>query len=49
MNLVKQLEQVINENPTFVITVDKLGTNLLVNAILDKIEELGFDIVDKEK
>lgn len=47
MNLVKELEQVINDNPTFVITVDKFGTNLLVNAILDKIEELGLEIINK--
>lgn len=47
VNIVRELENVINDNPTFVITVDKVGTNLLVNAILDKIEELGFEIVKK--
>lgn len=48
MNLVKELEVVLKQ-PTFMGSRDKVGVNLAVNAILDKIEELGFDIVEKPK
>lgn len=47
MSLVKELEQVLNL-PTFMGDRSKTSINLAVNAILDKIEELGFDIVEKQ-
>jgi len=46
MNIVKELEQILQQ-PHFMGN-DKVGCNLAVNAILDKIEELGFDIVEKK-
>lgn len=48
MNIVKELESVLKQS-TFMGDRDKVGVNLAVNAILDRIDELGFDIVDKEK
>ena len=48
MNLVKELEDVL-KNPMFMGYSDKTGINLAVNAILDKIDELGLDIVDKQE
>ena len=48
MNLVKELENVL-KIPTFMGTSDRLGVNLAVNAILDKIEELEFNIVEKQE
>jgi len=47
MNLVKELETVLKQ-PNFMGTSDKTGVNLAVNAILEKIDELGFDIVEKQ-
>ena len=47
MNLVKELETILKQ-PNFMGESDKTGVNLAVNAILDKIDELGFDIVEKE-
>lgn len=47
MNLVKQLEKVL-KLPTFMGDRSKTSVNLAVNSILDKIEELGFDIVEKQ-
>ncbi len=46
MNLVKELEQVLKRT-TFMGEGDTTGVNLAVNAILDRIEELGLDIVKK--
>ena len=47
MNIVKELEQILQQ-PNF-IGNDKTGCNLAVNAILDRIEELGFEIIKKEE
>lgn len=47
MNFIKELENVLKQ-PNFMGQSDKLGVNLAVNQILDKIEELGFTIVEKE-
>jgi hypothetical protein len=47
LNIVKELEEVLKQ-PTFMGGVDKIGINLAVNAILDKIDEFGFDIVEKK-
>jgi len=47
MNLIKELEDVLKQ-PTFMGEGDKCGVNLAVNAILDKIDQLGFDIVEKK-
>jgi len=47
MNFIKELEIVLKQ-PNFMGETDKVGVNLAVNAILDKIEELGFDIVEKD-
>jgi hypothetical protein len=46
MNIVKELEQILQQ-PNFMGN-DKLGCNLAVNQILDKIEELGLEIVEKK-
>ena len=48
MNLVHELEKVLYQ-PNFMGMSDKTGVNLAVNQILDKIEELGFEIVETEK
>lgn len=48
MNLVKELENVLNQ-PHFMGMIGNPGVNLAVNAILDKIEELGFDILERKK
>ena len=45
MNLVKELEQILQQ-PNFM-GDDKTGCNLAVNQILNRIEELGLDIVEK--
>lgn len=47
MNLVKELEDIL-KRPNFMGERDKVGVNLAVNAILDRIDELGLDIVDKK-
>lgn len=47
MNIVKELENVLNQ-PNFMGIIGKPGINLAVNAILDKIDELGLEIVDKQ-
>lgn len=46
MNLVKEMEDIL-KRPTFMGEGDKVGVNLAVNAILDRIDELGFEIVKK--
>ena len=46
MNIVKELEQILRQ-PHFMGN-DKTGCNLAVNEILNKIDELGFDIVEKK-
>jgi hypothetical protein len=46
MNIVKELEQILQQ-PNFMGN-DKVGCNLAVNTILDKIDELGLVIVEKE-
>jgi hypothetical protein len=43
--MIKELEQILCQ-PNF-IGNDKIGCNLAINAILDKIEDLGFTIVEK--
>ena len=45
--LVKELETILKQ-PNFMGESDKVGVNLAVNAILDRIDELGFDIVKKQ-
>lgn len=45
MNLVHELE-IILQQPHFMGN-DKTGCNLAINEILDKIEELGLEIVHK--
>jgi hypothetical protein len=47
MNIVKELEQILR-HPTFMGN-DITGCNLAVNAILDRIDELGLEIVEKKK
>ena len=46
MNLVKELEDILKQ-PTFMGELDKIGVNLAVNAILDRIDKLGFDVVER--
>jgi hypothetical protein len=48
MNIVKELENVLNQ-PHFMGIIGQPGVNLAVNAILDKIEELGFEIIEKKE
>lgn len=48
MNLVKELETILKQ-VNFMGEKDKTGVNLAVNAILDRIDELGFEIVEKSK
>lgn len=48
MNLIKELEDVL-KLPHFMGMIGKPGINLAVNAILDKIDELGFEIVEKQE
>jgi hypothetical protein len=48
MNLVKELEEVLYL-PNFMGRSDKTGVNLAVNMILDRINELGLEVVEKEK
>lgn len=40
MNIIKELEDVLSA-PNFMGGTDKVGVNLAVNAVLDKIEELN--------
>jgi hypothetical protein len=47
INMVKELEQILQQF-NFMGTRDKTGVNLAVNQILNRIEELGFEIVEKE-
>jgi hypothetical protein len=47
MNLIKELEDVLNQ-PHFMGIMGKTGINLAVNAILDKIDNLGLEIVEKK-
>lgn len=50
MNLVKELEEELKYGGrVFLGGVDNLTINLIVNAILYKIDELGFDIVEKDQ
>jgi hypothetical protein len=44
MNIIKEMETIIKQ---FTVT-DKLGANLASNAILDKFEELGLELIEKE-
>lgn len=46
MNLVKELESVLKQSNFM--GNDTLGVNLAVNAILDKLDDLGLEITDKE-
>ncbi len=47
MNIIKELEEVLAQ-PTFMGNATT-GINLAVNQILNKIEDLGFEIVEKEE
>ena len=47
MNMIKKLEDVLKQS-NFMGISDKVGVNLAVNAILDRINELGFDIIEKK-
>jgi len=46
MNIVKELEQILQQQNFM--GNDITGCNLAVNQMLDRIEELGFDIVEKK-
>jgi hypothetical protein len=46
MNIVKELEQILRQ-PNFMGN-DITGCNLAVNAILDRLDELGLEIVEKK-
>jgi hypothetical protein len=46
INIVKELEQVLY-HPTYMGMSDKVGVNLAVNAIINRIDELGWDITEK--
>lgn len=46
MNIVKEIEQVIKLHSHG--AIDTLGANLITNAILYKLDELGLDIVEKK-
>jgi hypothetical protein len=47
MNIIKEFEQILQQ-PNFMGN-DKVGCNLAINAILDKIDELGLEIVEKKR
>lgn len=46
MNLVKELETILKQ-VNFMGEKDKTGVNLVVNAILGRIDELGLEIIEK--
>jgi hypothetical protein len=46
MNIIKELEQILRQ-PNFMGN-DTAGCNLAVNAILDRIDELGLEIMEKK-
>jgi hypothetical protein len=47
MNLVKELEQILQQQNFM--GNDKTGCNLAVNQILNRLDELGLEIVEKKE
>lgn len=46
INIIHELEKVLY-HPTYMGQSDKCGVNLAVNAIINRIDELGWDITEK--